>query len=160
MPRVYWVQKLKTKKKIPFILCIFYIYFRIIGLCLLQNEMCPLFLNRHVLKFILGRKIGWHDLAFFDPVMYERLRQLVLDSQKKDASLLFTRYEFMCGSEPRIGKCGVITEFMHILSFFVVVFFVFVLCTLCCQFLWIVHYWLPLRFSLTFIYYQVFQYLC
>jgi len=25
-----------------------------------------------------------------------------------------------------------------------------VLCTLCCQFLWVVHYWLPLRFSLTF----------
>jgi hypothetical protein len=30
------------------------------------------------------------DLAFFDPVMYESLRQLVLDSEKKDASLLFT----------------------------------------------------------------------
>jgi hypothetical protein len=28
--------------------------------------------------------------------------------------------------------------------------FVFVLCTLCWQFLWIVHLWLPLRFSLTF----------
>ncbi|KAL4218424.1 E3 ubiquitin-protein ligase ubr5 [Mactra antiquata] len=62
---------------------------RIIGLCLLQNEMCPLFLNRHVLKYILGRKIGWHDLAFFDPVMYESLRQLVLDSETKDASLMF-----------------------------------------------------------------------
>ncbi|XP_062606641.1 E3 ubiquitin-protein ligase UBR5-like isoform X3 [Saccostrea cucullata] len=62
---------------------------RIIGLCLLQNEMCPLFLNRHVLKYILGRKIGWHDLAFFDPVMYESLRQVVLDSENKDASLLF-----------------------------------------------------------------------
>ena len=79
--------------------------------------MCPLFLNRHVLKYILGRKIGWHDLAFFDPVMYERLRQLVPDSQKKDDSLLFTRYEVMCANEPRIGKCGVITEFMRILCF-------------------------------------------
>jgi hypothetical protein len=27
-----------------------------------------------------------------------------------------------------------------------------VLCTRCCQFLWIVHFWLPLRYSLTFIY--------
>ena len=27
-----------------------------------------------------------------------------------------------------------------------------VLCTQCCQFLWIVHFWLPLRFSLTFIF--------
>jgi hypothetical protein len=26
-----------------------------------------------------------------------------------------------------------------------------VLCTLCCHFLWIVHFWLPLRYSLTFI---------
>lgn len=63
--------------------------FRIIGLCLLQNETLPLFLNRHVLKFILGRKIGWHDLAFFDPTMYESLRQLVLDSESKEAGLMF-----------------------------------------------------------------------
>jgi hypothetical protein len=27
-----------------------------------------------------------------------------------------------------------------------------VLCTQCCQFLWIVHSWLPLRFSLTLVY--------
>jgi hypothetical protein len=33
----------------------------------------------------------------------------------------------------------------------VFVLFVFVLCTLCCHFLWIVHMWLPLRYSLTFI---------
>ena len=31
----------------------------------------------------------------------------------------------------------------------------FVLCTLCCQFLWIVHLWLPLRYSLTFIYQNI-----
>ena len=42
--------------------------------------------------------------------------------------------------------CGV----QHILCFVFVLFF-FVLCTLCCQFLWIVHFWLPLRYSLTFI---------
>jgi len=30
--------------------------------------------------------------------------------------------------------------------------FFFVLCTLCCQFLWIVIFWLPLRYSLTFSY--------
>ena len=33
-----------------------------------------------------------------------------------------------------------------------VVFFI-VLCTLCCQCLWIVHLWLPFRYSLTFMYY-------
>merc|ERR1719433_1434991 len=55
---------------------------RLIGLRLLQNELCPLFLNRHVLKFILGRPIRFHDLAFFDPVIYESLRQLVVDAEK------------------------------------------------------------------------------
>ena len=33
------------------------------------------------------------------------------------------------------------------------VLFFFVLCTLCCQFLWNVHLWLPFRYSLTFILY-------
>ena len=31
------------------------------------------------------------------------------------------------------------------------VLFVFVFCTLCCQFLWIVYLWSPIRYSLTFI---------
>ena len=33
----------------------------------------------------------------------------------------------------------------------VLLFCFFVLCTQCCQFLWIVHFWWPLRYSLTFI---------
>ena len=32
------------------------------------------------------------------------------------------------------------------------ILFFFVLCNLCCQFVWIVLFWLPLRYSLTFIY--------
>ena len=53
--------------------------------------MCPLLLNRHVIKQLLGRKVGWHDLAFFDPVMYESLRQLVLHGEtKEDAAVMFT----------------------------------------------------------------------
>jgi len=56
------------------------------GLCLLQNELCPLFLNRHVIKFMLGRKVRFHDLAFFDPVIYESLRQLVVDAENKETS--------------------------------------------------------------------------
>ena len=56
---------------------------RLMGLCLLQNELCPLFLNRHVIKFMLGRKVRFHDLAFFDPVIYESLRQLVVDAENK-----------------------------------------------------------------------------
>ena len=33
-------------------------------------------------QFILGRAIRFHDLAFFDPVIYESLRQLVVDAEK------------------------------------------------------------------------------
>ncbi|XP_071501427.1 E3 ubiquitin-protein ligase UBR5-like, partial [Diadema antillarum] len=61
---------------------------RILGFCLLQNELCPLTLNRHVIKFMLGRKIGWHDLAFFDPTLYESLRQLLLDAERGRASAI------------------------------------------------------------------------
>ncbi|CAH0557316.1 unnamed protein product [Brassicogethes aeneus] len=63
---------------------------RLLGLCLLQNELCPIFLTRHVLKSILGRPIKFHDLAFFDPVIYESLRQLVVDAETKDSNSLFS----------------------------------------------------------------------
>jgi len=70
-----------------------FVCFRVIGLCLLQNEVCPLYLNRHVLKYLLGRKIGWHDLAFFDPAMYDGLRQLVHDAETKDFTSMFNALE-------------------------------------------------------------------
>ncbi|XP_045510523.1 E3 ubiquitin-protein ligase UBR5 isoform X7 [Colias croceus] len=77
---------------------------RIIGLCLLQNELCPMFLNRHVLKYVLGRKIRFHDLAFFDPVVYESLRQLVVDAETGDSHSLFAALDLnfsleMCEEE-------------------------------------------------------------
>lgn len=67
--------------------------FRLIGLCLLQNELLPIFLQRHVLKYILGRQIRFHDLAFFDPIVYESLRQLVKDSQSKNGAQLLQSLE-------------------------------------------------------------------
>ena len=64
---------------------------RIVGLCLLQNEMCPLFLSRHVLKHLLGRRVNWTDLAFYDPVLFESLRQLIDDAEaSRDAAAMFT----------------------------------------------------------------------
>ena len=33
-------------------------------------------------QYILGKPIKFHDLAFFDPVIYESLRQLVMDTEK------------------------------------------------------------------------------
>src|SRR5699024_6427729 len=46
---------------------------RIIGICFVQNELCPITFNRHVIKMILGRPVSWHDLAFFDSDLYESL---------------------------------------------------------------------------------------
>lgn len=63
---------------------------RIVGLCLLQNELCPISLNRHVIKYILNKRIGWHDLAFFDPLLYESLRQLVLEAESRDSGTVFS----------------------------------------------------------------------
>ena len=42
------------------------------------------------------------------------------------------------------------SDVQHILCC-VFALFSFVSCTLCCEFLWLVHFWLPLRYSLTFI---------
>lgn len=47
--------------------------------------------------------------------------------------------------------------FLHIIVsntycvLFLFYLFVFVLCTLCCKFLWIMHFWVPLWYSITFI---------
>ena len=57
----------------------------------------------------------------------------------RSAHVLFTLFVFACAL-----WCPT-----HIVFCFVSFFFV--LCTLCCQFLWIVHIWLPLRYSLAFI---------
>ncbi|CAH8458674.1 unnamed protein product [Heterobilharzia americana] len=64
---------------------------RVIGLCLLTNETCPLHFSRPVLKYILGRVVHWHDFAFYDPTTFEGLRQLLLhtsdDSLKPSGSI-------------------------------------------------------------------------
>lgn len=59
---------------------------RLLGLSLLHGDIFPISFSRHVLKFLLGRKIGWHDLAFFDGALYEGLRKLLLlVSEKPEA---------------------------------------------------------------------------
>ncbi|UXI21599.1 alkaline phosphatase tissue-nonspecific isozyme [Sarcoptes scabiei] len=60
---------------------------RIIGICFNQNELCPISFCRHVIKMILGQKVAWHDLAFFDSQLYESLRQLILDAESKKESV-------------------------------------------------------------------------
>jgi E3 ubiquitin-protein ligase EDD1 len=56
---------------------------RIIGLCLLQNELCAIYFNRHVIKYILRKKVAWHDLAFFDHDLYESLRVMVNEAESR-----------------------------------------------------------------------------
>jgi E3 ubiquitin-protein ligase EDD1 len=51
---------------------------RLMGLSVLHNDIFPVTLTRPVLKFILGRPVGWHDLAFFDPELYETLRKTLV----------------------------------------------------------------------------------
>ena len=79
---------------------------RVIGLCLLQNELSPMVFNRHVIKYMLGRTISWHDLAFFDPILYESLRQLVEDSKRPDASELFSALDLTYCIELRTEEGG------------------------------------------------------
>jgi hypothetical protein len=50
-----------------------------------------------------------------------------------------------------VSMYGGISGVQHILCC-VFVLFVFVLCTLCCQFLWIIRFWLTVQYSLTSIY--------
>jgi hypothetical protein len=47
-----------------------------------------------VLQYLLGRPVRFHDLAFFDPVIYESLRQLVLDSERQGADNAFALQVF------------------------------------------------------------------
>ncbi|TKR96946.1 hypothetical protein L596_010889 [Steinernema carpocapsae] len=54
---------------------------RIIGICLVQTEIFPFNLCRHVLKFILGRPITWYDLAFYDPELFNSLRNLIFNDE-------------------------------------------------------------------------------
>jgi E3 ubiquitin-protein ligase EDD1 len=52
---------------------------RLAGTCLRQRDLFPLRFSRHVLKYLLGREVAFHDLAFFDPGLYEAQRQLLND---------------------------------------------------------------------------------
>lgn len=56
-----------------------------IGICLQQMEILPLFLCRHVFKFVLNRPITWFDLAFYDPAMFDSLRAIVYNDAEDSA---------------------------------------------------------------------------
>ena len=51
------------------------------GLAMLHNIIFSVSFTRPVLKYILGRSVSWHDLAFFDIDLYENLRKLLASAQ-------------------------------------------------------------------------------
>jgi E3 ubiquitin-protein ligase EDD1 len=83
---------------------------RVIGLCLLHNELCPISLSRHVLKYFLGRKPSFHDLAFYDAGLYEGLRQLLVASQAADADEYFAALNLTCVVTLRAEEGGSIVH--------------------------------------------------
>ena len=48
------------------------------------REPIPLLLSRHVLKYILGRQISWHDVGFFNAELYEGLRRMIVHCQEEE----------------------------------------------------------------------------
>ncbi|VDP92733.1 unnamed protein product [Echinostoma caproni] len=86
---------------------------RVIGLCLLTNETCPLHLSRPVLKYILGRVLHWHDFAFYDPTTFEGLRQLLqhtLPDQKEKLEGSVADYNLTFSLIPAVEEGGLTHE--------------------------------------------------
>ena len=80
---------------------------RVIGLCLLQNELCAINLSRHVLKYILKRAAAWHDLAFFDPVFYENMRKIVAEGESsRDPDAYYQSLDFRFSINPSVEESG------------------------------------------------------
>lgn len=59
-------------------LSLFYLTGCLAGICLRSNIVFPLQLSRHVLKYMLGQKVQWHDLAFHDFTLFNSLQRLFL----------------------------------------------------------------------------------
>ena len=99
----------------PFRLLLYRCVGRFVGLCLLSHCVLPLHFSRHVLKFLLGRDLGFHDLAFFDPAQYEALRQVLTSREGVEAMALTFRVSLpaaMGGAEVDLvpdGDCVAVT---------------------------------------------------
>lgn len=52
--------------------------------------MCTVDAFREEIEILFSPpQVNWHDFAFFDPVMYESLRQLIRHSQAGEADAVF-----------------------------------------------------------------------
>ncbi|CAI8007414.1 E3 ubiquitin-protein ligase UBR5 [Geodia barretti] len=59
---------------------------RFLGLCFWFRYTIPLMVCRHVAKYLLGRDLAWHDLAFYNADLYEGLRRMLQDVQEEKKS--------------------------------------------------------------------------
>eukprot|EP00041_Stephanoeca_diplocostata_P003906 m.39184 g.39184 ORF g.39184 m.39184 type:complete len:2594 (-) comp14703_c0_seq1:398-8179(-) len=66
----------------------------LIGVSIVHGNIFPIRFSRHVLKYLLSRSIAWHDLAFFDPLMYESLRKTIVAATAGDGTAADTFAEW------------------------------------------------------------------
>ena len=110
--------------------------------------VCWLYLDCYYLLIDIFQSIviqtEWGNLLYLDELVARiffvpmSLDRMAVGFVCRSAPFLFTLYN--------LSLLAYSTGVQHILCG---VLFVFVLYTLCCQFLWIVHFWLPLRYSIT-----------
>lgn len=83
------------------------------GFCVfLPHRNCREIILRFVFSYL---QVNWHDFAFFDPVMYESLRQLIRHSQTEEAEAVFAAMDLafaidLCKEE---GSGQVTAAFFH-----------------------------------------------
>jgi hypothetical protein len=110
---------------------------------------CYLFVNT---------RLNWHDAKVYKIVINTKIKG-ILYIYLLSVKILLSREEswdpinpyICCACPTPEGKISIVLWQGFLMCCVFVFCFFFVLCTLCCQFLWIVHFWLPLRYSLMFI---------
>lgn len=84
---------------------VFYLIGRFLGYCLWFHHTIPFMLSRHVAKYLIGREIAWHDLAFYNVDLFEGLRRLLIDAEEKKMSKEeFQSTYCLCFEAPISGK--------------------------------------------------------
>jgi len=127
--------------------------------CLIRRRNCLSFASTWVHPWLFGGVPAAHIFSFLCcPIMYLYVLSSVLWCPLRfphingSVRLYLQLFVGMRMSYLRYMCLFANSGVHHILC---CVFF-FVVCTLCCQFLWIVHFWLPIRYSLTFTYIYAF----
>ena len=79
---------------------------KFLALALMNDQVLPLVLHRHVIKFLLDRPLRWHDLAFMDPEAFESLRRLLVLASEGDGSAVDETGLTFSYTPPRMEGAG------------------------------------------------------